>query len=81
MEFKEYTHIEFNDNFLTFTQENGIKIILSYSKIDFLTESPASHLLAVSIKGHGRFDKTYESRDHLDNDIYKLMNKGRSPKC
>ncbi len=79
MEFKTYTKIEFKETFFTLTLDNGTKISLPYSKIDIIRQSPNSKLMSVVTKGHGAFDKSYESYDHLDGDVFKLMSKGKAP--
>lgn len=79
MEFKTYTHIEFKETFFKLSLESGIKISLPYSKLEIIRESPNTNLMSIVTKGHGSFDKTYESYNHLESDVSKLMSKGKAP--
>ena len=73
-----FKHLEFNDIFFTLALDDGRKMSLPYSKIDMVTHHPSHGLMTVSTKGHGTFDKTYESIDHLEDDMFKLMSKGKA---
>lgn len=79
MEFKTYTHIEFKETFFTFTLENGTKLSLPYSKLDVVRQAPNTNLMSVVTKGHGSFDKSYETYHHLEGDVFKLLSKGKAP--
>lgn len=79
MEFKTYTHIEFKETFFTFTLENGTKLSLPYSKLDVVRQAPTTNLMSVVTKGHGSFDKSYESYHCLEGDVFKLLSKGKAP--
>ena len=79
MEFKTFTHVEFKDSFFTLTFLDGVKLSLSYSKLDVVRHVPEALQLSIVTKGLGTFDKGYESCDHLENDVFALMSRGKSP--